>query len=44
MRRGVLKATGVISPIVTIDRGQQIFTQMRDEPDKLLEFAIRFPN
>lgn len=42
MRKGVLRAPGLIDPIVTIEQGQQIFDWMRDEPARLRKYAVRF--
>jgi threonine dehydrogenase-like Zn-dependent dehydrogenase len=42
MRQGFLTAPGIIEPIVPIERGQEVFSLMRDDPDKLLRFAVRF--
>ena len=42
MRRGTLVAEGVVDPVITIDEAQRAFTQMRDDPGKLIKIAIRF--
>lgn len=42
MRRGALKAKGLINPLVKIDEAQPVFDAMRDDPNKLLKFGVSF--
>lgn len=42
MRKGVLKAEGMIDPLIEMDQAQVVFTQMRDDPGKLIKFGVKF--
>jgi threonine dehydrogenase-like Zn-dependent dehydrogenase len=42
MRQGRLTAPGLISPIVTLDEGPEIWRLIRDEPQKVIKYAVRF--
>ncbi len=42
MRRGLLRCEGLIDPIVPIEQGQAVFAAMRDDPGRLLKYAVRF--
>jgi threonine dehydrogenase-like Zn-dependent dehydrogenase len=42
MRKGILTAPGLISPIVTIDQGPEVFRLIEDEPEKVMKYAVRF--
>jgi threonine dehydrogenase-like Zn-dependent dehydrogenase len=43
MRQGKLKAPGLIDPIVAFDALQDVFRLIRDEPDRVVKYAVRFP-
>jgi threonine dehydrogenase-like Zn-dependent dehydrogenase len=42
MRKGKLTAPGLIRPIVSLDEGPALFGLIRDEPDKLIKYGVRF--
>lgn len=42
MRKGILRAPGLIDPIVTMDEAQQVFDWMKDAPERLRKYAVRF--
>lgn len=42
MRQGTLTAPGLIQPIVSIDEGDEVFRMIRDEPDRVIKYAVRF--
>lgn len=42
MRKGLLRAPGLIDPIVTMAEGQQIFDWMKDDPARLIKYAVKF--
>jgi threonine dehydrogenase-like Zn-dependent dehydrogenase len=42
MRRGKLTAPGLIDPIVSIDKGPEVFRLIHHEPDKVQKYAVRF--
>ena len=42
LRSGKLDAPGLITPIVTMEEGAEVFRLIRDEPDKVIKYAIRF--
>jgi len=42
MRQGKLTAPGLIQPIVSLEEGPEVFRLMRDEPDKVIKYAVRF--
>ena len=42
LRSGRLDAPGLIKPIVPIEEGVEVFRLIRDEPDKVIKYAVRF--
>jgi threonine dehydrogenase-like Zn-dependent dehydrogenase len=42
MRQGKLTAPGLIRPIVSLDEMPEVFRLIRDEPDRVVKFAVRF--
>ena len=42
LRSGKLDAPGLITPIVPIEEGAEVFRLIRDEPDKVIKYAVRF--
>lgn len=42
MRQGKLSAPGIITPIVPIEEGAEVFRLMREEPDQVIKYAVRF--
>ena len=42
MRQGRLKAPGLIDPIVAFDALEDVFRLIRDEPDRVVKYAVRF--
>jgi threonine dehydrogenase-like Zn-dependent dehydrogenase len=42
MRKGKLAAHDLITPIVTLAEGPQVFRLMKDEPGKVIKYAVRF--
>lgn len=42
MRQGKLTAPGLIAPIVSLDEMPEVFRLIREEPDKVVKFAVRF--
>ncbi len=34
--------TGLITPVVPIEEGPEVFRLMEQEPDKVIKFAVRF--
>lgn len=42
MRQGKLSAPGIIKPVVPIEEGAEVFRMMREEPDRVIKYAVRF--
>lgn len=42
MRKGRLTAPGLIDPVVTLDEGPAVFQAIKDEPDKVIKYAVKF--
>lgn len=42
MRSGRLTAPGLISPVVSLDEGPEVFRLIEHEPDRVIKFAVRF--
>lgn len=42
MRKGRLTAPGLIDPVATLDEGPAIFEWIKNEPDKVIKYAITF--
>ena len=42
MRKGRLTAPGLITPAVSLDDGPDVWRLIREEPDKVIKYAIRF--
>ncbi len=42
MRKGKLTAPELITPVVPIEEGPEVFRLMEHEPDKVIKFAVRF--
>ncbi len=42
MRKGRLTAPGLITPVVSLDSGPAVFQLIKDEPDKVIKYAVRF--
>jgi hypothetical protein len=42
MRKGKLTAPGLIGPIVPIEGGPEVFRLIRNEPDRVRKYAVRF--
>ena len=42
MRKGKLTAPGLIQPVVSIEEGPDVFRQIKEEPNKVIKYAIRF--
>lgn len=42
MRKGILRASGLIDPVVSIDNVQPVFDKMKGDPNQLLKYAVRF--
>jgi threonine dehydrogenase-like Zn-dependent dehydrogenase len=42
MRKKIFRCPGIIDPIVPIEEGQKVFTLMRDDPNQLLKYGVRF--
>ena len=42
MRRGKLTAPGLITPVVPLDEGPEVFRMIREEPDRVIKYAVRF--
>jgi threonine dehydrogenase-like Zn-dependent dehydrogenase len=40
MHKGLLRAPGLIDPIITMAQGQQVFTWMKEDPARLLKYAV----
>jgi threonine dehydrogenase-like Zn-dependent dehydrogenase len=42
MRKGRLTAPGLITPVVSLDEGPDVWQMIRDDPSKVVKYAIRF--
>jgi threonine dehydrogenase-like Zn-dependent dehydrogenase len=42
MRKGRLTAPGLIDPVVSLDEGPEVYRMIRDEPEKVIKYGIRF--
>jgi threonine dehydrogenase-like Zn-dependent dehydrogenase len=42
MRIGKLKAPGLIHPIVPIEKGKEVYRLMKDDPNQLIKYGVRF--
>jgi threonine dehydrogenase-like Zn-dependent dehydrogenase len=42
MRQGKLTASGLIQPVVPIEEGPRVFGLIREEPDQVIKYAVRF--
>jgi threonine dehydrogenase-like Zn-dependent dehydrogenase len=42
MRKGKLTAPGLIRPMVSFEEGPKLFDLIRDEPDKVIKYGVRF--
>jgi threonine dehydrogenase-like Zn-dependent dehydrogenase len=42
MRKGKLTAPGLIQPVVPLEDGPEVFRQIREEPDRVIKYAVRF--
>jgi threonine dehydrogenase-like Zn-dependent dehydrogenase len=42
MRQGKLSAPGLIQPVVPIEQGPEVFRLIREEPDRVIKYAVRF--
>ena len=42
MRKGKLTAPGLIRPIVSLDEGPALFGLIRNEPDRVIKYGVRF--
>ncbi len=42
MRQGKLTAPGLIKPVVTLDGALSVFDLIRDQPDEVIKYAVRF--
>mgnify|MGYP006305815435 CR=1 FL=1 len=42
MRRGKLTAPGLITPVVSPDEATEVFDLIRDHPDQVIKYAVRF--
>ena len=42
MRQGKLRAPGLIDPVVGFDEVSQVYRLIRDEPDRVVKYAVRF--
>ncbi|MGC9467725.1 MAG: zinc-dependent alcohol dehydrogenase [Anaerolineae bacterium] len=42
MRQGKLTAPGLIQPVVTLEEAVTVFDLVRDEPEKVIKYAVRF--
>jgi threonine dehydrogenase-like Zn-dependent dehydrogenase len=42
MRKGKLTAPGIIDPIVPLDEGPAVFELIKNEPDQVIKYAVRF--
>jgi threonine dehydrogenase-like Zn-dependent dehydrogenase len=42
MRQGKLSAPGLIQPVVSLEEAPEVFRLMRDEPDRVIKFGVKF--
>jgi threonine dehydrogenase-like Zn-dependent dehydrogenase len=42
MQQGKLTAPGIIKPIVSLSEAGDIFRLIKDEPDQVIKYAVRF--
>jgi hypothetical protein len=42
MRKGKLTAPGLIRPMVSFGEGPTLYDLIRDEPDKVIKYGVRF--
>jgi len=42
MRKGKLTAPGLIQPVVRLEEGPEVFRQIREEPDRVIKYAVSF--
>ena len=42
MQKGKLTATGLITPVVPLEQGPDIFKLITQEPDRVIKYAVRF--
>ena len=42
MCKGKLTAPGLIQPVVRLEEGPEVFRQIREEPDRVIKYAVRF--
>jgi hypothetical protein len=42
MRKGRLTAPGLITPVVSLAEGPEVWRTIRDDPSKVVKYAIRF--
>jgi hypothetical protein len=42
MRKGRLTAPGLIQPVVPLDEGPYVFELIKNEPDQVIKYAVRF--
>lgn len=42
MRKGKLTAKGLVTPVVPLEEGPEIFHLIQHEPEKVIKFAVRF--
>jgi threonine dehydrogenase-like Zn-dependent dehydrogenase len=42
MSKGKLTAKGLITPVVSLEEGPQIFQLIKNEPEKVIKFAVQF--
>jgi threonine dehydrogenase-like Zn-dependent dehydrogenase len=42
LRTGKLDVPGLITPVVALEEGADVFRLIREEPDKVIKYAVRF--
>jgi threonine dehydrogenase-like Zn-dependent dehydrogenase len=42
MRKGKLSAPGLIQPVVPLEEAPEVFRLIREEPDRVIKYAVRF--
>jgi threonine dehydrogenase-like Zn-dependent dehydrogenase len=42
MRQGRLTAPGLIHPVVPLEEGPEVFRLIKEQPDQVIKFAVRF--
>ena len=42
MRKGKLTAPGLITPVLTLEEGPDLFRRIEEEPDTVIKYAVRF--